>query len=103
MAFRRDGNKAFAQSRHWKKWLAMHSALLKSSGLAPCVIRSQDDWDYFLRYGYHCDGAYPNIDFRLDDLNRQQLGNLRRLLEQTSSDEEKGRGGAVWHSFFPPE
>jgi hypothetical protein len=102
MAFRRDGKKAFAESRRWKKWLAKHSALLASSGLPLSVLRSQDDWNYFLSYGYHCDGAYPNIDFRLEDLNGSQLIHLRRLLEQSLSDEEKRWGGAVWHSFYPP-
>lgn len=103
MAFRRDGNKAFEQSRRWKKWLADHSALLKSSGLPPSVLHRQKDWDYFLRYAYHRDGAYPNIDFRLEDLDISQLTDLGRLLEQTLSDEEKSRGGAVWHYFFPPQ
>jgi hypothetical protein len=103
MAFRRDGNKTFEQSRRWKTWLATHYALLASSGLHPSVLRSQADWHYFLRYGYHCDGAYPNIDFRLEELNGSQLTDLRRLLEQTLSDEEKSRGGAVWHYFYPPK
>jgi hypothetical protein len=102
MAFRRHGNKAFEQSSRWKKWLANHSALLASSGLPPSVLRSQADWDYFLRYGYHCDGAYPNIDFRLEDLSVTQLTDLGRLLEQVLTDEQKSRGGAVWHCFFPP-
>jgi hypothetical protein len=101
MAFRRDGKKAFEQARRWRNWLTTHSQLLTLSGLPPSILRSQEDWLYFLRYGYHCDGAYPNIDFRLEDLNVSQLTNLRRLLEQTLSDEEKRRGGAVWHSFFP--
>jgi hypothetical protein len=103
MAFRRDGNKAFVESRRWNTWLAEHSVLLASCGLPPQILRRKEDWDYFLHYGYHCDGAYPNIDFRLEDLNVSQLTNLRQLLEQTLSDEEKCRGGAVWHSFFPPK
>src|SRR5690349_18544639 len=102
MVFRRDGKKAFAEARRWQEWLAKHSALLASSGLPLSVLRSQGDWSYFLRYGYHCDGTYPNIDFRLEDLNGSQLTSLRHLLEQSLSDEEKRCGGAVWHSFFPP-
>ena len=103
MSFRRDGNKIFEQSRPWRAWLATYAALLASSGLPPTVLRRHSDWVYFLRYGYHCDGAYPNIDFRVEDLNGSQLTDLRRLLEQALSDEEKSRGGAVWHYCFPPK
>ena len=102
MTFRRNGNEAFARSRSWEVWRTANAELLTASGIPPSVIRTREDWLYFLRYGYHCDGPYPAIDFRLDDLNGPQVAALGRLLELTMSDEEKIRGGAVWHTFYPP-
>jgi hypothetical protein len=65
VAFRRDGKAAHATTRAWRAWLDEHAAGILAAGLRPAVLRSPADWRYLLRCGCHCDGHYPNIDFRL--------------------------------------
>src|SRR5262245_5841208 len=103
MGFRRDGKAAHEESRQWQAWLGAHAELLRDCGLPPGVLQSRADWEYLLRFGYHCGGAYPGIDFRLEDLSPSQAAALRALLAQALSAEEKRRGGAAWHFVCPPE
>src|SRR5262245_57128399 len=65
------------------------------------VLRTQDDWRYLLRYGYHCAGPYPAIDFRLEELTEAQRTALRDLLAATLREEQ--RECAAWHFVSPPD
>ena len=96
MSFRRRGKSLHKEAVEWREWKAKYADLLKDCGLAPSVLRSADDWRYFLRYGYHCDGPYPAIDFNATNMTPGQLGALFRLLDLTLTDEEKARGNAMW-------
>jgi hypothetical protein len=100
VGFRRDGKSAHENSRAWRAWLDEHAALIRAAGLPPAVIRSRDDWAYLLRYGYHCDGPYPNIDFRLEELSPAQRAALRELLATALADDQ--RQCAAWHFVCPP-
>jgi hypothetical protein len=66
------------------------------------VLESRADWEYLLRYGYHCRGAYPDIDFRLEELSATQKAAFRELLTQALSEEERQQGNAAWHFVCPP-
>jgi hypothetical protein len=100
MGFRRDGKSAFARARDWRAWLDANASLLRASGLPPSVLRSARDWQYLLRYGYHCAGPYPDIDFRLEELNGTQRAAFRDLLAATLP--EGHRDCAAWHFVCPP-
>jgi hypothetical protein len=100
MGFRRDGKSEYARSRRWRAWMETNAALLSASGLPPSVLRSADDWRYLLRYGYHCAGPYPDIDFRLEELTETQRAALRDLLAATLGVQE--RKCAAWHFVCPP-
>lgn len=102
MGFRRDGNAVHEESRKWQAWLAAHAELLRACSLPPDVLRSRADWEYLLRFGYHCRAVYPDIDFRLEDLSASQTIAFRELLARTLSAEEKRRGSAAWHFVSPP-
>ncbi len=102
MSFRRGSKAIHQQSRQWAEWLAVHVELLRAAGLPPSVLRSRDDWEYLLRYGYHCGEAYPDIDFHLEELTPSQKVAFQNLLEQTLSKEERQRGNAGWHFVCPP-
>jgi hypothetical protein len=102
MSFRRYGKLAHLQSQSWQAWLDSNADLLKRCELPLSVLSNQDDWNYLLRYGYHCRGAYPDIDFRLEELSEAQKEAFRELLERTLSAEEKRRGSAGWHFACPP-
>ena len=58
MGFRRNGKQANAARRVWQTWLGAHDDLARASGLPISVLRSEEDWRYLLRYGYHC-GEQP--------------------------------------------
>jgi len=100
VGFRRDGKATHASDRAWRTWLDEHAALLRAAGLPPAVLRSPADWRYLLRFGYHCDGPYPNIDFRLEELSAAQRAAFRELLATTLSDVQ--RQCAAWHFVNPP-
>jgi hypothetical protein len=100
--FRRDGKAAHEQSVLWDEWLNRNAALLEPCGLPPTVLRSRADWEYLLRYGYHCDGPYPNIDFNLDEQTEQQRFAFRALLDHVLTDDQKRRGCAGWHHVSSP-
>lgn len=102
MAYMRDGKSACLARRQWRAWREANAALIEAAGLPPVVLRSQNDWDYLLRYGYHCSGGYPHIDFLLEDLSESQTAALRALLDHTLTDEQKRRGNAAWHHVCPP-
>jgi hypothetical protein len=102
MGFRRDGKKAHEEARSWERWKAAHAALVQASGLPVNVFRTRADWDYLLRYGYHCDSAYPHIDYRLEEQTETQRAAFRLLLERVLTTEEKTRGSAGWHHVCPP-
>jgi hypothetical protein len=53
-----------------------------------------------LRYGYHCDGPYPNIDFLLEELSAAQRAALGDLLATALPADE--RQCAAWHFVNPP-
>jgi hypothetical protein len=103
MRFRRGEKEAHDEAARWQAWKNAHVALLQAAGLPLRVLRSRRDWDYLLRYGYHCEGAYPNINFNLDDMTEAQRAAFRELLERTLTDDEKKRGSAGWHHVHPPE
>src|SRR5689334_20222305 len=102
MGFRRDGKASHEAAQQWGEWLAEHAGLIRACGLPQSVLASQKDWEYLLRYGYHCRGPYPDIDFRLEELSALQRVAFCELLEQTLSGEEKRRGNAAWHFVRPP-
>lgn len=102
MGFRRDGKAEHQRSRQWARWLEAHAELLKASGLPSFVLRSRTDWEYLLRYGYHCRVAYPDIDFQLEELSASQRNAFRELLQRTLTEEEKQSGSAGWHFVCPP-
>jgi hypothetical protein len=102
MGFRRNGKAAHDRARQWRLWLEAHAKLLRQCGLPASVLCSRKDWDYLLRYGYHCRAAYPDIDFRLEELSSSQRNAFRELLEQTLSAEDKQGGNAAWHFVCPP-
>jgi hypothetical protein len=102
MAFRRDGNQAYQDSREWETWKDANRDLITAAGLPLSVLRSRADWEYLLRYGYHCDGPYPEIDYKLDGQTSAQRDAFRRLMEATLTDEEKARGSAGWHHMRSP-
>lgn len=102
MSYRRAGKQDHQQKQSWQKWLIANRDLVAATGLPPSVVRTENDWRYFLRYGYHCADAYPNIDFQFEDLSASQLVALQELLNATMTDDEKKRGSAVWHQFHPP-
>src|SRR5262245_60914639 len=101
MAFRRHGKQAYEEAREWEDWKEDNRELLEAVGMPSSVLRSRRDWEYLLRYGYHCDGPYPNIDYMLDEQTPQQKDAFRRLLERTLTDEQKARGSAGWHHVHP--
>jgi hypothetical protein len=102
MAFRRQGKAQFGRSRRWATWLATNVGLLKAAGLPLSVLRTRADWEYLLRYGYHCTGPYPAIDYSLEEMSLPQKTAFRQLLEQTLTHDEKQRGSAAWHFVCPP-
>jgi hypothetical protein len=102
MRFQRKGKDAHEEFVRWQAWKDANAALLQAAGLPLSVLRSRKDWDYLLRYGYHCEGVYPNIDFNLDEMTEAQLVAFRELLEKSLTDEEKTRGSAGWHYVHPP-
>ena len=79
MTFRRDGKRVHRDARDWEAWKEANRDLLDACGFPSSVLRSREDWEYLLHYGYHCDGSYPNIDFLLD--------------EQSEADQLRGRQG----------
>jgi hypothetical protein len=102
MSFRRAGKNEHAATQSWRAWLERYAEMLRDAGLPPSILESPAEWEYLLRYGYHCDGAYPNIDFRLDELSEAQRAAFKRLLEVALTAEEKQRGSAGWHFVCPP-
>lgn len=102
MNYRRDGETGHLAAAEWQVWLDHHRRLLTASGRLASILRTREDWEYLLRYGYHCDGPYPNIDFTLDELTEPQRLAFRELLESALSDDEKKRGSAAWHFVCPP-
>jgi hypothetical protein len=102
MSFKRDGKSASQKARDWQAWRDRYAKKLQQCGLPICLLRSKADWEYLLRYGYHCDGPYPNIDFNLDDMTEAQRIAFRSLLDEVLSEEEKSRGSAGWHFVCPP-
>ena len=100
MGFRRDGKSEHARTRTWQAWLDANAALLRAAGLPASVVRTEDDWRYLLRYGYHCAGPYPAIDFRLEELTEAQRAAFRDLLAATLGEGE--RECAAWHFVSPP-
>jgi len=101
VGFRRDGKAAHTSARAWQAWLDEHSALIRAAGLPLVVLRTPADWRYLLRYGYHCDGPYPNIDFRLENLSPAQRMAFRELLATTLAADD--RECAAWHFVNPPD
>jgi hypothetical protein len=102
MSFRRNGKSAHKNARSWNAWVAANADLLRAAGLPLSVFRSRQDWKYLLKFGYHCDGAYPNIDFMLDEMTQPQRAAFQTLLERVLTEEEKQRGSAGWHFVHPP-
>src|SRR5262249_12231009 len=102
MGFRRDGKGLHKEAAEWATWKAANAKLLRMSGLPPGVLRSRADWEYLLRYGYHCSDPYPNIDYNLDEQTTTQRAAFRTLLEKVLTAEEKSRGSAGWHHVHPP-
>lgn len=96
MSFRRPGKSLHANAEAWHDWKVQYADLLRDCGLPTSVLRSRTDWLYFLRYGYHCAGAYPNIDFNSRGMAPAQRASLNRLLELTLTKAEKKRGNAMW-------
>lgn len=86
MSYRRPGKAAFEEQRKWAAWKQKHARLLAESGLPPGVLRSRRDWNYLLRYGYWCEGAYGEyinkIDFSLKELTPSQLEAFESLRMQ---------------------
>jgi hypothetical protein len=102
VAFRRNGKLKHSEGRSWNAWWEKHEELLRATGLPQSVLRSRKDWNYLLFYGYHCNRAYPNIDFTLEELSAGQRTAFRQLLEAVLSEEEKQRGSPGWHFVCPP-
>lgn len=106
MSFRRNGKSENHDRREWDTWRQAYADLLARCGLPPGVLRSRRDWEYLLRYGYWCEGAYVahigKIDFSLNELTPAQTEAFRELLTITLSDEQKRRGSAGWHLVCPP-
>ena len=102
MGFRRDGKAEHEEAKQWEAWKISNDELLKTSGLAASVLRSRADWDYLMRYGYHCDDGYPNIDYSLDEMTEPQRTAFRHLLEKVLTEEKKKHGNAGWHFVCPP-
>jgi hypothetical protein len=100
VGFRRDGKAAHENNRAWRAWVDGHAALIRAAGLPPAVLRSRADWRYLLRYGYHCDGPHPNIDFRLEELSPAQRAAFREPLATTPAEDR--RQCAAWHFVCPP-
>ena len=98
MGFRRDGKSAHQHSRDWDAWKATNAELLDVIALPGKVLRTSNDWNYLLRYGYHRE----DFHFDLDDLTRTQRDAFCTLLEQTLTPAEKERGSAGWHFCHPP-
>jgi hypothetical protein len=102
MGFRQVGKRAHVDRREWQAWLERHAELLRMARLPPQVLATRADWEYLLRYGYHAD-PYPEIDFRLEELNPAQRAAFRLLLEAVLSPDERRRGCAGWHFVCPPK
>jgi hypothetical protein len=102
MAFRRKGELAHREAQEWEAWREANRDLIAAAGLPLSMLRSRRDWEYLLRYGYHCEGPYPNIDYKLDEQSSAQRNAFRQLLEMTLTDEQKARGSAGWHHVHPP-
>jgi hypothetical protein len=83
MSFRRNGKDEHHARREWEAWKHAHADLLARSGLPAETFRTRRDWDYLVRYGYWCKGAYGeyinNIDFSLDELTPEQLAAYEQL------------------------
>jgi hypothetical protein len=102
MSFRRKGKEAHEESVQWQAWKDANEELLRAAGMPFCVLRTRGDWDYLIRYGYHCAGTYANIDYKLDDMTESQRAAFRELLKKTLTDDEKQRGSAGWHHVHSP-
>jgi len=96
MSFRRPGKQRHKDATEWRAWKELHAGLIRASGLPPTVLRSRADWNYFLRNGYHCEPAYPHIDFNADEMSMEQTVALTMLMDLTLTKEEKQRGNALW-------
>ena len=101
MSFRRDGKTAYARSCSWPgSWLDTNAALIRDRGLPSSAIRNEEDRRYPPRYGYHCAGPCPAIDFRLEELSESERAAFRALLIAALADGE--RECAAWHFVSPP-
>ena len=89
MSFRRNGKDEHDAHREWEAWKRARAELLARSGLPAETIHTQRDWDYLVRYGYWCKGAYGEhinkIDFSLDELTPEQLAVFQQLRSEASS------------------
>jgi hypothetical protein len=94
MSFRRKGKAEHQAHRQWEAWKRANAELFARSGLPPDTFRTQRDWNYLVRYGYWCKGAYGEhinkIDFSLDELTPEQLAAFEQLQSQTSSAQRSG-------------
>jgi hypothetical protein len=107
MSYRRQGKKAHDDDREWDAWKREHAELLKRCAIPPGPLRSREDWQYLLRYGYWREHSYGKFshrwgDFSLHELARDQREAFRELLTSTLTDAEKARGSAGWHLVCPP-
>ncbi len=105
MGFRRDGKSIHAEQESWTTWKLQHAELLSQCEFPEGVLRTRDDWNYLIFYGYWYENGYnPSGDagFHLDQLSATQRQAFKRLLEATMTDDEKRCGNAGWHFVCPP-
>jgi hypothetical protein len=100
MAFRRAGKSRFRDRKIWDAFRRTHAHDLARCGLPEPVLDTRGDWEYFLMYGYHTGGGF--IDFSVEELSPAQCDALRGVLHAALTEEQKARGGAVWHFLVPP-
>jgi hypothetical protein len=85
MAYRRSGKELHASKKSWEAWLSKNKELIKKSGLPSTVMKTSEDWWYFIDYTYH--QGFRNDEelktvpwFELDMLTSEQKKSLWQLL-----------------------
>ena len=76
MSFRRNKQ----ELRQWRKWIDTNLRHLTECGIPLTAIESQDNWRYFLDYGYFSDGNTVIID--IDKMPVDKVVMLREFLER---------------------
>ena len=83
MSYRRPGKEIHDRTVTWQQWLSDNEDLIRRSGVPSFVLRTEEDWWYFVRNTYyrpfrHGDNEqFPWFEIdQLDPANKQTLWDL---------------------------